>query len=280
MSNVLLCLGEYAKTPYYIEEDGRNIYSIEELCYYLYHQAYLMEDSFVTQKLGEWIAEQLKLSALGKEIFKLAGKPDALSKLMTLLSENVGYYEKQEWETLIYEIGRHNKLSAKERKKHRADGFLNSKKYIPALEEYEAIIRETRADDIKLRAKVYHNMGVCHAKLFSFENAAKSFEKSFELLPNTDTYVSMLVAMKFYMKPTEYLDYLSKHKESYEDSLEVERKCELLKLDWKRQPAYKFFEEITNLRQQGSAYYDGIISMAREAREDYRDCVSRKRGFE
>lgn len=277
MSNVLLCLGEYAKTPYYIEEDGRNIYSIEELCYYLYHQAYLMEDGFVKKELGLWITNELNLSAVGTEIAKLSGKTEALSKLVTLLSEQIGYYEKNEWEELLHEIGRNNKLSAKERKKYRADGFVGSKKYIPALDEYESIIRETRVDEIKLRANVYHNMGVCYTKLFDFENAANCFSKSYELIPNNDTYVSMLFAMKFYMKPTDYLDYLSKHKESYEDSLEVERKCELLKIDWKRQPASKFFEEITNLKQQGSAYYDGIISMAREAKEDYRDCVSRKR---
>ena len=47
MSNVIVCEGTLAKTPYFVSEDGINLYSIEELCYYLMTNAYLLDDSVV-----------------------------------------------------------------------------------------------------------------------------------------------------------------------------------------------------------------------------------------
>ena len=268
-------IGKYAKTPYYIADDCMNIYSIEELCYYLYHNAYLLDDRIVTTELTEWIDKELELPRVAAEIGKVVGKSDALSKLVAILSNNIGYYEEEKWIELLGEIGRNNKLTIEERRKIRADGFMDSGRIALAIEEYETVLRDTRLDQTILRAKVYHNLGVCNAKLFMYETAAEYFEKAYATYANTDSYVSMLCAMKLYMKPTEYLEYLAAHKESYEDSLDVERKCELVKVDWNRQPIRKFFTELSGMKQQGAAYYDGILSMAEEIKEEYRENMFR-----
>lgn len=272
---MILCQGAYAKTPYYIADDCVNIYSIEELCYYLYHNAYLLDDRIVTAELVEWIDKELELPKVAGEIGKVLGKGDALSKLVAILSNNIGYYEEEKWVDLLKEIGRNNRLSIEERRKIRADGFMDSGRIALAMEEYETVIRDTRPNQTILRAKVYHNLGVCSAKLFMYQAAAEYFEKAYATYANTDSYVSMLCAMKLYMKPTEYLEYLAAHKESYEDSLDVERKCELVKIDWNRQPIRKFFTELSAMKQQGAAYYDGILSMAEEVKEEYRDNMFR-----
>jgi len=277
MSNVIVCQGAYSKTPYYIADDCRNVYCVEELCYYLYHNAYLLDDNFVTAELAKWIEESLELPVLAKEVARAVGKSEALPKLVAALANNIGYYEEAEWRELLSDIGRNNKLSIPERRKIRADGLLGSGKYALALGEYEITLKETRVDQRALRAKVYHNMGVASAKLFLFEKAANCFAKACEAYPDKDSYISMLFALKMHMSPTDYLKYLSEHPESYEASLEVERKSEFLKLDWTRQPARMFFSEISSLKNQGKAYYDGIDSMAEETREEYRDNMFRNR---
>lgn len=275
--NVLICQGEYAKNPYYIADDCCHIYCIEELCYYLYHNAFLLDDRFVTEELGKWIEKELSLEKLGKEVRRLCQRVDALSKLVTLLSKEIGYYDEKSWQELLGEIGNNNKLSIGERRKIRADSFLEAGRYALAFDEYRVILRETRVDMVALRAKVYHNMGVCMSKLFRFEEASNYFEKAYECQPNVPSYNSMLCAKKLYLKQTEYVDYLANHKEAFEDSLEVERKCELLKLEWNSQPARRFFYEISELKQHGRSYYDGIISMSEELKEEYRDAIFRNK---
>ena len=48
MSGYILCQVKRAKLPYYIENISTNIYSIEELCFYFYHN--LSHDKYLHQK--------------------------------------------------------------------------------------------------------------------------------------------------------------------------------------------------------------------------------------
>ena len=43
MSGYILCQTERAEAPYFIENISMNIYSLEELCYYLDHNLYLID---------------------------------------------------------------------------------------------------------------------------------------------------------------------------------------------------------------------------------------------
>ena len=45
-----LCLLPQAKKPYYIENIRMNIYSLEELCFYLYNNACLIDESLLNER--------------------------------------------------------------------------------------------------------------------------------------------------------------------------------------------------------------------------------------
>ena len=51
MSGYILCQLKRAKMPYYIENISTNIYSIEELCYYFYHNIYLLDETILNEHL-------------------------------------------------------------------------------------------------------------------------------------------------------------------------------------------------------------------------------------
>ena len=51
MSSYILCQTKKAEKPYYIENISTNIYSIEELCYYFYHNIYLLDESILNEHL-------------------------------------------------------------------------------------------------------------------------------------------------------------------------------------------------------------------------------------
>lgn len=274
MSNVILCLGAYATTPYFAAESCVHLYSIEELCFYVYNKAFLLDDSFVNAKLADWIEQQLNLPKIADTIRTVMGKKDALGNLVRILNNEVGFYSEEEWSTLLEDIANNSRMSLDTRKKVRADGMLNAGRYIKAMEEYEGILCGMTDDDKQLSAGIYHNLGVCAAKLFLFDRAATYFEKAYQEYANTESYQEMLWALKLSMEPTEYLDYLAKHKETYEDSLEVERKLEIMKLTWGEQPAHKYLKELNQLKSEGGAYYDGLDRMTEEVKERYRSSVN------
>lgn len=270
MSNVLLCRGTLTTTPYYIKEACVSIYSIEELCYFVYHNAYMLDDSFVCDSLAEWVAERLELVDVAKMITKVMNNAGALGNLVRILNNEIGYYSEEEWLQLLEDIAGNSRISLTERRKIRADGLLNTGKYAQCLEEYENILRDESVTDEKLLARVYHNLGVCAAKLFLYERAADYFEKAYESYANTESYMEMLCARKMYMKPTEYLNYLAEHRESYEDSLEVERKFELLKLNFASQPSYRYFRELEQMKKEGNSFYEAIDNLTNQVKENYR----------
>ena len=55
MSGYILCQVKKAEKPFYIENISTNIYSIEELCYYLYNNLYLVDSSLISSKLCTWL---------------------------------------------------------------------------------------------------------------------------------------------------------------------------------------------------------------------------------
>ena len=63
MSGYILCKTPMASVPYYIKNVGTNIYSIEELCYYLYQNLYLVDESLMNVGLCKWIGRELRMKA-------------------------------------------------------------------------------------------------------------------------------------------------------------------------------------------------------------------------
>ncbi len=273
MSNVILCYGKYAKNPYYIAEECQNIYSIEELSYYLYRSTYLLDDSFITANLVTWIKNELELPDIADEISKFVGKKYALEKTVSLFIEKVGYYSIEEWQSMIQFIQENDHLTIQEKRKIRADALYHNKKYSMAADEYRILLRETDESQVKLIAKIYHNLGVCTAHQFLFERAAQCFLDAYKTYANTQSYVQFLAAMKMGKTRQEYLTYLAEHPESYEDSLEVESTMERLEQEWKDGHGEAYFVKLAEEKEKSTRYYDEIERLAESAKERFRDMV-------
>ena len=71
MSGYILCQTKKAERPYFIENISTNIYSVEELCYYLYHNLYLIDKTIINEELCIWIGEELNLHILPVELLLL-----------------------------------------------------------------------------------------------------------------------------------------------------------------------------------------------------------------
>lgn len=256
-------------------EENLHIYSIEELCYYFYHHAYLIDDSFISEKLVLWIREELELPQLADKMNSLVGAQFTLEKTITLLRSEVGYYSDEEWKEMIEFLRENNHLTIQEKRKLRADSMLQNKKYCMAADEYIGLLKEVDEKQIKLLAKINHNLGVCYANQFLFKKAAEYFKKAYDIYANTESYIQFLTALKMGLPAGEYLEYLSKHPESYEDSLEVERTMEMLKQGWEVGSSVKFFNKLQQEKDKGAPYYEGLDRLTEIAKEEYRMIVFR-----
>ena len=58
MGSCILCRTKRAEKPFYIENIGVNIYSIEELCYFFHHNIYLIDGTLINEELIESLKEK------------------------------------------------------------------------------------------------------------------------------------------------------------------------------------------------------------------------------
>ena len=59
MGELILCSHPIAAMPYYIDNISLNVYSLEELCYYIENHLYLIEADFMSEELCLWIGQEL-----------------------------------------------------------------------------------------------------------------------------------------------------------------------------------------------------------------------------
>ena len=71
MGNVMLCTGRYAETPYFFESICVNIYCVEELCYLLASNPFMIDAEIMDKKLAQWLDEECGLVELSHQLFTL-----------------------------------------------------------------------------------------------------------------------------------------------------------------------------------------------------------------
>ena len=58
MGKFIFCIGNKAKLPYTFRSTGISVYTMEELCYYLYHNIDTLEEDLADIQLVNWIRSE------------------------------------------------------------------------------------------------------------------------------------------------------------------------------------------------------------------------------
>ena len=109
MSRVHLCLGRLADNPYTFEKSRVRVFSIEELCFFLRENAYLLDENIFTRGLFDWIGKECALPDLGQKLNMLLKNKEKPESFVTVIFEYTGYFddrEIRETQHLVEEIGR------------------------------------------------------------------------------------------------------------------------------------------------------------------------------
>ena len=139
MSGLILC-GKQAKEPLYIENAGINVYSIEELAYYLYNNVFMIEREFFDNKLLDFLNKQLNMKGLAGKVKYLIDKNGTFPELMHLVIKSAEYYSHDEIDELDDMLRLIGTKSITERLKVRADVYVKSDKLGQAVKIYKEIL--------------------------------------------------------------------------------------------------------------------------------------------
>ena len=140
MGRVYLCLGQNAELPYYFEKAKVHIWNIEELCYFIRENAWIMEPELLTKELIDWVAQQCGLPKLAVLLNDSLKEEDCVTAFAACLFSYTGYCP-QEQALQVQKILQTNAGNNEtDRAKARGDYFLESGKYFRSLQEYETLM--------------------------------------------------------------------------------------------------------------------------------------------
>ena len=88
--------GKEARLPYEVEELNIRLYTVEELCYYIYHYLPLIDDDFIDERLLKFIRKELDLPEIAEKIERFYISPSDLDTTLLMLLTEVGFFSDQE----------------------------------------------------------------------------------------------------------------------------------------------------------------------------------------
>ena len=180
MGRLLLC-GKEAENPYEVEELDLRLYTIEELCYYVFHNVPLLRDDFIDERLIGFIRRELQLPDIADKIARFYHSPsDADNTLYMLLSE-VGYYSESELQEFQETLAKKRKKNGPERVKDRADSLASQKRYQAAVRVYRTLSdedRDARVTD-EMKCEALEKMADCYGRLCAYREALNCLERAY-----------------------------------------------------------------------------------------------------
>ena len=182
MSGLILC-SRKSDIPYKIPDASINIYSIEELSYYLYNNAYFLDENFFSDELIDYIEKNLKLSKTAKKLRDGMLMKQNFAELVIYVLSSSMYYKEAEIKGFEKELKAIGSKSMLEKMMARANMLYKNEKYITAKKTYKNILKNKMHEkqDDSFYSDVYTGLGKIYLKTFYFEKALLAFEKAYEL---------------------------------------------------------------------------------------------------
>lgn len=197
MGRVILCETQPSSTSYIFPNTKIEVFSYEELCFYIYNNVALILEEHIGVPLFNWIESALCLPELAAKLRIIKEKDTTdLTDLLTTILTYREFYTIPEVKEFIFQMERMKGLSQPQFRKLQADGFLRYRKYIKAAAIYDEILDQNpELKNEKLLGSIYHNKGVALAHNFELQEAMESYQKAYELLGNTRSIYEYLLLL-------------------------------------------------------------------------------------
>ena len=187
-----LCVGEYCENAYTVEGLDIRVYSMEELCYCLKENAFLLDLSIMNDKLVDWIGEECKVRELAKQLYPMVHKQGSLSVFVVTILQYVGMYDPEDIRQVEQVLKQGAGLSNLEKRKSQIDYMVEKRKYAAAIRGYDMLLEtwstlEAEGRELpagKVRASILHNKGVALTGLMLYDKAAEQFREAWQAEPD------------------------------------------------------------------------------------------------
>lgn len=198
MGKLICCSSPLAKKPYLFPMTRTKVYSMEEVCYYIRNNIYIMQEEVFDESFAEWIREELGMAETADKMDHMRADHNNLKDIVVTLCCSCDYYSEQEINELIKIMDQTAKYTLCQRLQIKADSYLQSGSIESARQEYETLIKspemlEAEPEDY---GKAYHGLGLANARMGEYRQAAEAFQKAYGYNERPESMEAYLYCLK------------------------------------------------------------------------------------
>lgn len=202
------------QVPYYFNVSGVKVYSIEELCYYIYENIYSINAQTFSEDLFYWMENDLDEVTLSRGLRHLAKNEASVKDLVRYLMNFVDYYSAEESEYLMQIMEALANQNPTESKKVEADNYFRYCRYMEAIRVYNDVIYDMEhgaAEEVsrEFKGNTWHNLGCAYTRVMNYKAALNCFKKAWRLNQNQDSLKSCLWAAQILQDEENFYEIVS-----------------------------------------------------------------------
>ena len=228
MGSLILCHDKHAANPYEITRIHCKIYTMEELCYYLCNNLYLIDYTIMNEQLLNWIEEELDFKDLADELKDVVRTHGSVEKFVLTILKKSKIYKESEMIRIQNVLERLKNQKDIERQKYKGDNLLESGETEEAIIVYQDILNREKDEsvDSKFYGKIYAGLGAAYGRMFLYQESAKMYDRAYQICEDKKLLRPYLYASYKYMSLEEYHILLTKHDEYIEINSKMRQEIE------------------------------------------------------
>lgn len=274
MGKLIICSGKQTLKPYYFKLTNTKIYSIEELCYYIYNNIDVMNEEFFGDLLVTWMSTELQLEESANKLQELLNVDAGLKDLVVCILCSADYYTEMEIKQLLQTMDEMARLTPIEKKKNKANNYLKYRQFTEAATEYENILNGK--DVANLTGEEYgdlvHNLAVVQLNTVGIAVAADSFKEAYERNHNAESLKQYLYSLKMSKQEERFLQECLAYEVSQKSQEQIQNEIELKFMEAETSDEYKVVNNLKECKQVGkmSQYYKMAEELIGQWKQEFR----------
>ncbi len=211
MGSLILCHKKRARRPYEISQVHIRIYTIEELCYYICNNLYLIDHTIMNRRLCDWLEDELELADMAEALRRELDQNAPLGEfVLTILKGSIIYapLEITKIQNLLEQLQNQKDV---EKAKYKADTLLKAGEYASAILVYQSVLGREWDDSVDrtFYGRIYGCIGTAYGNLFLYEEAAAAYKEAYRICEEPDMLKAYLYCCQRYLPEVEYMKMLS-----------------------------------------------------------------------
>lgn len=273
MGELLLCNESITAMPFYVDNISINVYSIEELCYYILNNTFLLDKDFMSEELCTWIDKEAKIPKLAEQLRDILRSEGMLSEFVGKLLSYSGYCTPSEQKEILFALQQMEEKSDFECNKIRADKLMENEKYLNSIYEYKRLLEseDAKSQNPVLCGNIYHNLGTAYARLFLFEEAVKCYRNAYRLNQKKESLWECLLAYRCMRDSNGFNETVEEFNVSDMEVVELKNLLSMASRSARTQEFEENLEAIAMIKDKDKIRYNNeITKIILDCKEEYR----------